>query len=236
MPFTRLVIAILCGAASATFHIRSTASAAEPHTRSALVERFLAHEDPIPLTGYRATRRMHAANVRFKKQARVEARTSFDPIAGFKYEVVTQEGSSLVRDRALLPILEAEARVWADGTAHRSALTESNYEFGEGGEPGWLRIRPRRDDRLLVDGAILVEPVSGDLLRIEGRLAKNPSFWTRRVDVVREYQRIQGVRVPTRVVSRASLRLFGVSEFEMTYEYEEINGEPVAGAASAARP
>jgi hypothetical protein len=39
-------------------------------------------------------------------------------------------------------------------------------------------------------------------------------------------------RVPTRVTSRASLRLFGVSTLEMTYEYEEINGEPVTHLVS----
>jgi len=197
-----------------------------------LVERFLAYEDAEPLSGYRAVRHMWARNERFKKEARLHARTTFDRVSGFRYDILSDEGSPLVRDRALLPILEAEARAWSDGTAQRSALTAANSEFTEAAEPNWLRIRPRRSDRLLVDGAILVEPASGDLVRIEGRLAKNPSFWTRRVDINREYQRIRGVRVPTRVVSRASLRLFGVSTLEMTYEYEEINGEPVGPAVS----
>ena len=159
----------------------------------------------------------------------LEARTTFDRTSGFRYEVLTTAGSSLVRDEALLPILHGEARAWSDGTAERSALTAINYEFTDGGEPGLVRMRPQRKDTLLVEGVLLVAPENGDLRRIEGRLAKSPSFWTKRVDVERTYERIGGVRVPTRVVSRAALRLFGAPTFEMTYEYEEINGRRVAG-------
>lgn len=170
---------------------------------------------------------MRARNERFKKEARLHVRTTLDQVSGFRYEILAQEGSGIVRDRALIPILKAEARALADGTTARSALTTANYEFFPGQGEGWVQIRPRRRDTLLVDGAILTDPADGDLLRIQGRLAKNPSFWTSRVEVTREYQRIGAVRVPVRVASRAWIKLVGASTFEMTYEYEEINGEPV---------
>jgi hypothetical protein len=198
---------------------------------SAVIDRFLAFEDAAPLVQYRAIRRLRATNEKFKQEAALEARTSLDETRGFLYEALHTTGSSLVRDRALLPILQGEARAWADGTAARSALTPANYEFSADGEPDLVRIRPRRKDTLLLEGVLLVAPGTGDLRRIEGRLAKSPSFWTRRVDVERTYERIGGVRVPTRVMSRAALRWFGASTFEMTYEYEEINGQPVAAPA-----
>ena len=65
------------------------------------------------------------------------------------------------------------------------------------------------------------------MLQIDGRLSKNPSWWTRRVDIVRRYARIQGVRVPVEMPSRADVRIVGDSSFEMTYEYTSINGRPV---------
>ena len=46
---------------------------------------------------------------------------------------------------------------------------------------------------LLVDGTIYLNPDNGELVRMEGRLAKSPSFWTRRVEIVRWYRRIAGV-------------------------------------------
>jgi hypothetical protein len=201
----------------------------------ALVDLFLTHEEPAPLTQYRALRRLWARNERFNREARVEALTTFDSDSGFRYQILSEEGSKVVRDRALRPLLEGEARAWSDGTATRSRLTRLNYEFAAGDQPGRLFIRPRRKDALLVEGEILVSPADGDLLRIDGRLAKAPSFWTRRVDVVREYRRIAGVRVPVGVWSRAWVRIAGVSTLEMTYEYEEINGVALTGAAAPSR-
>jgi len=80
---------------------------------------------------------------------------------------------------------------------------------------------------LLVEGAIFVQPSDGELSRIEGRLSKTPSFWTRRVDVVRRYQRMAGVRVPVEIESVAHVLIAGRSTFKMTYEYQTINGQHV---------
>ena len=65
------------------------------------------------------------------------------------------------------------------------------------------------------------------MVRIEGRLSKTPSFWTRRVDVVRTYDRIVGVRVPVAIESVAQVVIAGRSTFKMTCEYETINGQRV---------
>ena len=64
-------------------------------------------------------------------------------------------------------------------------------------------VKPKRKDVLLVEGAIFVQPGDGELSRIEGKLSKTPSFWTRRVDVVRRYERMAGVRVPVAIESVA---------------------------------
>jgi hypothetical protein len=65
------------------------------------------------------------------------------------------------------------------------------------------------------------------LTRIEGKLSKTPSFWTRRVDVVRRYERKAGVRVPMSIESVAQVLIAGRSTFKMTYEYETVNGHHV---------
>ena len=61
----------------------------------------------------------------------------------------------------------------------------------------------------------------------KGQLSKTPSFWTRRVEIVRWYQRIAGFRMPTALESVANVRIAGDSTFRMTYEYESINGQHV---------
>jgi len=92
-------------------------------------------------------------------------------------------------------------------------------------------MTPRRKDSRLIDGSLLLIPRRGPL-RLEGRLAKSPSFWVRWVDVVWEYQDIAGAMMPVRVRSSANVRFFGLSTFEMTYEYEAINGQPIVVAAA----
>ncbi len=92
-----------------------------------------------------------------------------------------------------------------------------------------LFITPKRKDMLLVDGALLLAAGDADLVRIEGRLAKTPSFWTRSVDIVRRYARVAGIRVPVATESTANVRIAGRSAFKMTYRYQMINGKEIAG-------
>jgi hypothetical protein len=212
--------------------------AAQDVTQSgaALRDRFLARVDE-PLTQYRAVRRLTARNERFRKEARLDVATTLDPGEGFRYQVLGESGSGYVRRRVLEPILEGEARAIREAAAVRAALTPANYEFVPAepdGEPlARLLIRPKRKDTLLVNGAILVTRDEADLVRIEGRLAKSPSFWTSRVEVLREYARIAGVRVPVRVESRAWVKIAGVSNFVMTYDYQEINGRTLMSSSGA---
>ena len=91
-------------------------------------------------------------------------------------------------------------------------------------------VRPQRlgfgEPALELGGRAMLEAIDADA-RVEGRMAKNPSFWTTRVHIVRYYERIAGVRVPVRVDSKASIRFAGESTLSMTYRYETINGVAV---------
>ncbi|MGH9313550.1 MAG: hypothetical protein ACRD1S_10170 [Vicinamibacterales bacterium] len=207
-------------------------SASADTLSSSLVERFMARED-TPLRSYRAFRTLRAENARFSKRARLEAWTSLTPEEGFTFEIVAEEGSGTVRKKVLRAALEAEARAFATGESTSAAPHPRNYEFGppELLQDGHSRvpITARRKEPLLINGGIVLT-ADADLVRIEGQLVKKPSFWVNRAEVVREYARIGGVRVPVRVASTAWLKMAGRSTFEMTYAYQAINGSPVASA------
>lgn len=205
-----------------------------------IVDRFLAREDP-PLREYRAVRRMRAANPRFRASADLEAVTELSADGTFHYTIRSESGSGYVRDRVLRALLKDEQALWRRGDPSRATLTPANYLFAaepalDPGPFARIAIRPRRRDILLVDGAIVVESETADLQRVEGRLAKSPSFWTNRVEVVRRYERIDGVRVPVETSSVAHVKLAGRSEFVMTYEYESINGRTVGRDARRETP
>jgi hypothetical protein len=133
-------------------------------------------------------------------------------------------------------MLENEEQIFANGDAAHSSFTSTNYELtpAESPEPGLVKLfaRPKRQDVTLIDGAVYITNTDADLVRVEGRLAKSPSFWTRRIDVVKQYARVGGLRVPIRVESTAQIRFAGTSTMTMTYAYEMINGVSV-GASPA---
>jgi hypothetical protein len=196
---------------------------------SAALDRFIARQDE-PLREYRAFRRLRAESERFAKRATLDAWTELRGDGTFRFFIVREEGAESVRHRVLRAALHAEARAFAEDGTERSRLVPSNYEFGaaESLAGGLFRvpIKPRRSDALLLNGAAVFS-ADGDLVRLEGQPAKKPSFWISRLQLVREYERIAGVRVPVRVTSSASLRFVGPGSFQMTYEYTSINGRPL---------
>jgi hypothetical protein len=195
-----------------------------------LVARFLDRQSS-QLTEYRAQRRLEAHNLRFNKTGWLEATTWLDPAKGFGFSVTGEGGSGLIRDRVLRPALDAEARALRTGEAAQSVLTTDNYTFTpEGPGPDGLevvRLTARRHEKFLVNGRLLLRPPDLDLVQMEGRPAKSPSFWTTSVEIVRRYARVNGVRVPIRFDSTASVRFVGRSTLSITYEYTSVNGEPV---------
>jgi hypothetical protein len=206
------------------------------------MQRFLARPDE-PLMHYRALRRLEARNERFNLHGWLEAWTELTVDGRFEYSIVREGGSEYIRNKVLRPLLENEEKLFATSDASRSAVTPQNYDLRgleAAAEPGLVKllVKPKRRDVLLVEGAVFVTQDEADLVRVEGRLAKNPSFWTKRVDVVRRYERIDGMRVPIRLDSVAQVRLAGRSTLAMTWEYETINGERVsaASASAGARP
>jgi hypothetical protein len=192
-----------------------------------ILERFLSRSDEAPVA-YRALRRLDARNQRLGAAGWMDVWTEADAAGGFRYQVAAEGGSAYIRRRVFLAALDAEQKMWREGEPQRAKLNHTNYAFADNGraEEGLasLAITPKRKDVLLVDGWVFVKRDDGDLVRIEGQLSKNPSVWTRRVQIVRRYGRIAGAHMPLEIESEAQVLIAGRSTFRMTYEYETISG------------
>jgi hypothetical protein len=191
------------------------------------IARFLARPDE-PLMEYRAARHMEAQNERFNMRASLDAVTTLNADGHFSYSVTREEGSEYIRNKVLRALLQNEEKLFATADPRRAALTSSNYELngGELAEPGVVRlfVKPRRKEVSLFEGSVFVTRDDADLLRVEGRLARNPSFWTTRVDLVRRYDRVGGIRVPVRLDTAAQIRFAGTATMSVVYDYEMVNG------------
>jgi hypothetical protein len=192
------------------------------------MRKFLSQEDV--LHPYRATRRLEAENG--DRKGWLEVATEYSRPGGFRYETIAEGGSSYIRNKILRAVLEGERDAVTQDDAARSALVPTNYRFEPHGidSDGLANIlvSPRRKESILVAGTLFLKPTGGDLVRLEGRLAKSPSFWVKNVDITRSYARIDGATVPVVLHSNAEIRLLGPATFHMTYSYSEIDGHPVA--------
>jgi hypothetical protein len=231
-----------CAAAGLIGLIAFTAlPSAEPAAPAVVFEpvlhRFLARADE-PLLAYRGSRHIEARNDRLNLSGWMEVATELGE-DGFHYQVIREGGSDMIRHKVFRSMLDNEVELFASGEAERAGFNSINYDLSPAvpDEPGLVKLlaHPKRKDVTLIDGAVYVTDTDADLVRAEGRLSKNPSFWTKHVDVVKHYARVGGLRVPVRVDSTAQMRLAGTAVLTMTYEYEMINGVPVPPQHELAR-
>jgi hypothetical protein len=210
-----------------TLAVMPTLLATTPNFADPTIERFLTRQEPPH--PYRAARRLEAETG--TRQGWLEATTEYSATNGFRYQITAEGGSSQIRSRVLKAVLEGEQSIIAKGEAGRAALAPDNYTFQPNGVDAegfaTVLLSPRRKDRSLLSGVMFLRADEGELVRLQGRLAKNPSFWVRDVDIVRNYSRIQGTVVPVALESKAHVRFLGPATFRMTYRYLEIDGQAV---------
>ena len=209
----------------------SASTSAEPS-----FERVLAKSNTVAPPPYRAFRRMEGGLIDSEKRGWIEAWTEYTPGRGFTYEVVREGGSEYVRNKILRGMLVSEQKLIASGKRLHASLESMNYRFEDGGmaDGGLQRVllMPAKKSDGVLNGSVLIDPESGLVTRMEGRLVKSPSFWLRDVDVTYKYAHVGERVVPVEMTSTGRVRMFGRSNFRMVYDYESIDGRPTTLKAS----
>ena len=199
-------------------------------------EQVLARSNTVAPPPYRAFRRMEGGLLDSDRRGWIEAWTEYTPGRGFTYDVVREGGSEYVRNKILRGMLVSEQKLIASGKRLHASLESMNYLFEDGGmaDGGLQRVllKPAKKSDGILTGSVLVDPESGLMTRIEGRLVKSPSFWLRDVDVTYKYAHVGDRVVPVEMTSTGRVRMFGRSNFRMVYDYESIDGRPTTLKAS----
>jgi hypothetical protein len=214
-------------ALAALFVCNAIQLGAEAFSPQRVLDRFLAESPRRTSIPYRAVRRLHASSLNVTGW--LEAATEFDSQTGLRVRILAEGGHGRITG-ALKGVLNAERDATLPGRPRNAALTPDNYRFEAGPVDGRglvpLRVTPRRRDPALVNGTIVVTAADAGLVRIEGRMAKSPSFWTRSIDVVRDYAHRGGRAMLVEVRSLADVKIIGPTQFVMSYEYESVDGQP----------
>jgi hypothetical protein len=189
------------------------------------------------LHSYQSTRAYRAEYRGLPSNRAAQMAVSVKYVSGKKQFVIeSSSGSGLIIDKVLKKLLEAEAEATDVDSQRQSALTDDNYRFTligyERGSPEGtyvLRVEPRTDGKFLYRGRIWVDEKDFAVVRLEAEPAKNPSFWTRKTEIVQQYKKVGNFWLPAYNHSSTAIRFGGHAELTIDYnEYEITSASQVS--------
>ena len=174
--------------------------------------------------GYTGSREYVLENQKFQKRARMLARVTCDPTGTKHFEVMSEDGWKSASKHVLRPMLATESDSSRPDTRPKNRVTADNYTFQmidieplDGRTAYVIQAIPKREDKSLFRGRIWVDTEDYALARVEGEPAKNPSFWTRRVQFVQHYQKTGAYWFPVETTSVTEARIFGTTDVSIRY-------------------
>jgi hypothetical protein len=204
---------------------------AAPLTADEVVERLVRMNDyrAEALRNYTSERKYHLElNGIVHKSADMVAKMSFQWPDRKEFTILSASGSEIMQKRVLKALLEAEKESMLAENRERTALNPQNYQFTLAGVEGSphpafyvLRASPRVKNKFLFKGTVWVDARDFAVARIEGEPAKNPSWWTKKIDIKYSYQKLGNFWLPAHIDNVTEVRIFGRSV--LTVEFQNYN-------------
>jgi hypothetical protein len=205
----------------------------QPPTGDEVVARMLArdNERQAALHGYTAARRYVLENRGHHKRAEMVVRMTCLEDGSKQFETISATGWGGARKFVFPRLLEAEIEAARPGARERSRIIPENYTFEMvgtavlGDRPTYvLAIAPKTANKFLTKGQIWIDAEEYAIVRIEGKPAKNPSFWIKSVKFVHNYDKRGSFWFPASDRSITDARIFGSTE--VTIEYFDYAPKP----------
>jgi hypothetical protein len=160
-----------------------------------------------------------------------------------QFTIRSATGSRLVINKVFRKLLEAEQQVLGAAATKRTALNTDNYSFAGAGHDDdlsslayVLRVNPLTKSKFLYHGRIWVNANDFAVVRVEAEPAKNPSFWTRDVEIEQLYMKVGDFWLPARIHSITAVRLGGHAELTVQYSNYVITSADPVGSLAALEP
>jgi hypothetical protein len=174
--------------------------------------------------GYTGSREYVLENHRLQRRAQMLVRVTCDQTGTKHFEVMSEDGWKSASKRVLRQMLVTESDSSRPDTRPRNRITPDNYTFRmidteahDGRTAYVIEVSPKREDKSLFRGRIWVDTEDYALARVEGEPAKNPSFWTRKVQFVQQYYKAGAFWFPMETTSITDARVFGTTDVSIRY-------------------
>ncbi len=167
--------------------------------------------------------------------AEMTIRTTYVRETGKSYEILSEDGSHILRSAVFSPLLDNEKRINQPGNVEASWLVSANYEMHlqpSGPQPlngrlcYALTIHPRQKAPNLIEGTIWVDARDYSIVKIEGHGSRSATWITAPSQVMRVYEPIDGFAMATHARAVTQSDLFGPTTVTIDYTDYKISTIP----------
>src|SRR5581483_5171845 len=148
-----------------------------------------------------------------KPSSEVAVKLEFQPPSTKNFTIQKTYGSGQ-GEKIVRQVLEHEKAAAQNEGSHE--VSRKNYDFKllrtdqYQGQPCFvLQLTPKRPDKAMIRGEAWVDTSTYLIHRIDGELAKSPSWWVKDVHVTLDYGVMAGMWLQTTMLAIAHVRLFG---------------------------
>jgi hypothetical protein len=187
-------------------------------------------EESTELIGYTATSVIDAELPDSAQKAEFELKRHYAAPTVLEFTPIRSSGDKFVKSNVIVRLLQSEVDHVRRREQAQTAISSENYKFSYKGTARLndatvhvYEVKPRQKRVGLFKGKIFVEASSGRLLRAQGRIAKSPSFFIKKIDFVQDYATIDGFTFPIHTHSEAQTRLVGKAIVDITHrDYQPV--------------
>ncbi len=148
---------------------------------------------------------------------------------------ISEKGSAFVRHHVFQRLMKDEEKRVRVNKDPDSLVTPANYTLKVVGmdrigssDCFVVQAIPKHKETDLFEGTIWIDHRDFAIVKITGQLAKSPSLWIKRVDFVRDYQKIGGFWLLSREEAGSVVRIFGKETLTIAYRNYTVNGSGAA--------
>jgi hypothetical protein len=198
-----------------------------------VVGKMMAHDNQrqAALHGYTGLRRYVLENPQHHKRAEMLVTMACLDNGSKEFQRVSESGWGTARSHVFPKLLEGESEASRPDVRERSRITPQNYSFEMVGQDYVnqrlayvMEIAPKTQNKYLIQGRMWVDAQDYAIVRVEGKPAKNPSFWIKSVHFVHTYQKTGPFWLPASDRSITDARIIGATE--LTIEYFDYTPNP----------
>ena len=189
------------------------------------------------LEAYTAIRRYELTNHRFHKQATILARVTYRRPGEKRFDVISEDGPRLIRERVLERVINAEEEASRGDNRGLARIDQVNYNLSvlgietEDGRTFFvLALEPKSKSPYLVKGRAWIDASEYALARLEGVLGKRPSIWVGSPVVRQTYVKSGPFWLPESILSTTDAPVFGKTDLVIESSGYEIQRAPESEA------